>query len=144
MRRRSSPAPLADFHQDGAALSRVAAGHGVAARSALDGDERRRPAQSVAGGRGAGYANSERLQAGSAGLIRAQTRSQDERLTLTVREAARMLGIGHDLAYQCVKDGTIPAVMLGRRIVIPRGRFERWLDSTAGTDIDRLAGRRAS
>ena len=144
MRLNSSLAPLADFLQDGAALSRVAGGHGVATRSALDRDERQRPAQSIGVGRGASSLNFQGLPLGASGFMSPRNRLRDDRLTLTVREVARMLGIGHDLAYQCVKDGTIPAVTLGRRIVIPRGRFERWLDSTAEGNAAVRSCRRAS
>jgi excisionase family DNA binding protein len=44
----------------------------------------------------------------------------DERLTLTVEEAARLLGISRALAYELVARGEIPSLRLGRRIVIPR------------------------
>lgn len=132
MRLNSSLAPLADFLEDGAALA------------TLDRGEWRRPAESIGGDKDASRANTEGSRVGPSGFIHPGTRLRDERLTLTVREAARMLGIGHDLAYQCVKDGTIPAVTLGRRIVIPRGRFERWLDSTFESDREPLTGRRAS
>lgn len=54
-----------------------------------------------------------------------------ERLTLTVEEAARALGIGRASAYDAVERGDIPAVRLGRRIVIPRLALERMLEAKA-------------
>jgi excisionase family DNA binding protein len=43
-----------------------------------------------------------------------------DRLTLTVGEAANMLGISRAQAYRCVRSGELKAVQLGRRIVIPK------------------------
>ena len=44
----------------------------------------------------------------------------DQRLTFTVEEAARLLGVSRALAYELVRDGEIPSLRLRRRIVIPR------------------------
>jgi excisionase family DNA binding protein len=41
-------------------------------------------------------------------------------LTLTVEEAARLLGISRALGYELVARGELPCVRLGRRIVVPR------------------------
>lgn len=46
---------------------------------------------------------------------------------LTVDEAARRLGIGRRLAYRCCAEGTLPAIRLGRRWVIPAAAVERLL-----------------
>lgn len=54
-----------------------------------------------------------------------------ERMTLTVPEVAKALGIGRDEAYKWVRLGFIPAIRLGRRILVPRTALERWL-SEAG------------
>lgn len=52
---------------------------------------------------------------------------EEDCVVYTVREAARMLKINHCLAYALVREGRIPALHLGARIVIPRDRFERML-----------------
>lgn len=50
------------------------------------------------------------------------------RLTLTVTEAADILGISRSLAYEMAKDGRLPTVALdARRYVIPRSALERML-----------------
>lgn len=49
--------------------------------------------------------------------------------TLTVTEAAAILGISRTSAYECVHAGTIPSIRLGGRIVIPRATFDEMLDS---------------
>ena len=41
-----------------------------------------------------------------------------ERKTVTVKEAATLLGIGRDTAYAAVRDGTLPSIRLGKRLVI--------------------------
>lgn len=52
-----------------------------------------------------------------------------ERLTWTVDEVAAMLGVGETTVREQIKAGVIPARRLGNRIVIPKGPFQRWLDS---------------
>jgi excisionase family DNA binding protein len=49
------------------------------------------------------------------------------RLTLTVNEAANMLGISRGLAYQMVKMGKIPSVRFGKRVLVPRSALEKLL-----------------
>ena len=48
----------------------------------------------------------------------------DNRLTLTVTEAAQLLGIGRGTAYECVRTGELPSIKLGGRIVIPQRALE--------------------
>ena len=52
------------------------------------------------------------------------------RLTLTVEEAAELLGISRTLAYELVTRRELPSVRLGRRIVVPRRALEALLDAT--------------
>lgn len=51
-----------------------------------------------------------------------------ERLTLSVSEAAQMLGISRALAYTLVRSEHIPSLRLGRRIVVPRAALELLVD----------------
>ncbi|MEX0784468.1 MAG: helix-turn-helix domain-containing protein [Dehalococcoidia bacterium] len=50
-------------------------------------------------------------------------------LTVSVEEAARMLGIGRSLAYEAVRTGTFPTrvIKIGTRYVIPRAPLEALL-----------------
>jgi excisionase family DNA binding protein len=48
-------------------------------------------------------------------------------LTMTVPEAALALGIGRNLAYEAVKDGQIPSVRIGNRILVPAAGLDRLL-----------------
>jgi len=51
----------------------------------------------------------------------------DEKLTLSVEEAAKLLGISRGLCFQSVKTGAIPSIRFGKRILIPRLALERKL-----------------
>ncbi|MGH3828236.1 MAG: helix-turn-helix domain-containing protein [Pseudonocardiaceae bacterium] len=46
----------------------------------------------------------------------------------TVAQVARMLNMNLGTVYHLLREGVIPAKRLGRRWVIPRKRFHRWLD----------------
>jgi excisionase family DNA binding protein len=51
------------------------------------------------------------------------------RLAVTVDEASGLLGISKWLGYEMVAQGKLPALRLGRRVVIPLSALERLLDS---------------
>ncbi len=51
------------------------------------------------------------------------------RRTLTVEEAARVLGISRSLAYECVRTGEIPSLRLGTRIVVPAHVIDELLNA---------------
>ena len=52
---------------------------------------------------------------------------ETEKLTLTVDETAKILGIGRQLAYNRVKTGEIPVIRIGRRLLVPRAALEKLL-----------------
>jgi excisionase family DNA binding protein len=52
-----------------------------------------------------------------------------ERAVYTVVEVAQLLSLSRGTAYALVRDGTIPALRLGGRWIVPRARFHAWLDS---------------
>jgi excisionase family DNA binding protein len=56
-----------------------------------------------------------------------------ERLTLTVEEAATMLGISRAFAYEAVNRGEIPSIRIGRRVLVPRAALERLVDEQGST-----------
>lgn len=51
----------------------------------------------------------------------------EEKQALSVADAAKQLGICRTLAYRLVRDGTIPSVRLGRRVLIPVAALEEML-----------------
>ncbi len=58
---------------------------------------------------------------------------ENSRQTVTVPEAANILGIGRSGAYAAVRSGAIPAVRIGHRILVPVAALERLLKATPGT-----------
>ncbi len=54
-----------------------------------------------------------------------------EREVLTIAQAAQALGIGRNLAYELARQGRLPALRLGRRLVVPRAALERLLEEVA-------------
>ncbi|MGC8486500.1 MAG: helix-turn-helix domain-containing protein [Candidatus Baltobacteraceae bacterium] len=52
-----------------------------------------------------------------------------QRATVTVSEAAKILGLSRACCYEAVRSGRIPSLRLSeRRIVVPRAALERLLD----------------
>lgn len=51
-----------------------------------------------------------------------------ESATVSVSEAARVLGVCEKTAYRAVARGDLPAVKLGRRILVSRRRLAALLD----------------
>jgi len=47
-----------------------------------------------------------------------------EKLTLTVAETARCLGIGRNSAYEAIARGEIPVVRVGKRLLVPKAALE--------------------
>jgi excisionase family DNA binding protein len=52
---------------------------------------------------------------------------QDGRLTYTVVEAAKLLGLSRMAAYAAVSTKEIPSLRIGRRVLVPRAALERML-----------------
>ena len=46
---------------------------------------------------------------------------------LTVPEAAKVLRLGRNSLYQAIREGEIPVIRIGRRLLIPRARLEQLL-----------------
>lgn len=56
-----------------------------------------------------------------------------DRLTYSITEVAEMLGISRSTAYECVRRGDIPALVLGRRVVVARAKLEELLGLPAAS-----------
>ena len=50
-----------------------------------------------------------------------------ERLTLTVVEAAVQLGLSRNAAYLGCKNGQIPCIKIGKRLLVPKIQLEKLL-----------------
>jgi len=52
---------------------------------------------------------------------------QPVRRTATVAEAAKLLGIGRNQAYEAARRGQLPAIRIGKRLLVPLAALERML-----------------
>jgi excisionase family DNA binding protein len=59
------------------------------------------------------------------------TTPPSDRLTLSVPEAANILGISRAFAYELVARRELPSKRLGGRILIPRAALDAMLDAVA-------------
>jgi excisionase family DNA binding protein len=57
-----------------------------------------------------------------------------DRVTLTVDEAAQLLGISRTLAFQAVRNGDIPAIRIRRRILVPVAQLNDLLLGSASAN----------
>jgi excisionase family DNA binding protein len=54
-----------------------------------------------------------------------------ERRTLTVPEAAKIIGVCSKTAYQMVTAGKLPVIRISdRKVVIPKEALEKWLQDS--------------
>ena len=51
----------------------------------------------------------------------------DDRLTLSVEECAKRLGIGRNSAYEAVARGEIPVIRVGKRLLVPKAQLDKLL-----------------
>lgn len=52
-------------------------------------------------------------------------------LSLSVKEAAEISGIGSGTLYELVAAGEVPHVKVGRKILIDKAAFEQWFTEQA-------------
>jgi len=62
------------------------------------------------------------------------TAGVDRRLTYSVPEAARALGISRGAAYAAAAGGTIPTIRIGRRLLVPRAALARLLGLASASE----------
>ena len=53
----------------------------------------------------------------------------DDKLTLSVPEAGRLIGLGRNAAYDAAAKGELPTIKIGSRILVPKVALERMLES---------------
>ena len=62
-----------------------------------------------------------------------------EKLTYSVEELAKSLGISKPVAYELIKRDGFPAIRVSeRRIIIPVDALRTWLNTNAGMDGGRM------
>lgn len=60
-------------------------------------------------------------------MARGASNDLTDRLALTVRESASVLGVGRDAVYNAINRGDLRAVRLGGSLLVPRAELERIL-----------------
>ena len=58
--------------------------------------------------------------------------AENENLVLTATEAARLLRIGRATCYEQIRQGVIPSIRIGRRIIVPRAALMHKLEEAMG------------
>ena len=51
------------------------------------------------------------------------------KLTMTVPEAGKVLGLGRSATYEAVRRGELPTIRVGRRVLVPVKALERMLEA---------------
>lgn len=52
-----------------------------------------------------------------------------EKFAISVEEAAERLSVSKNYAYDRVKDGTLPSVKVGNRVLVPVKALEEWIEA---------------
>ena len=51
-----------------------------------------------------------------------------EKLVYSVQEAAEVLGISKSYMYELARRGEVPALKLGKRLMVPKEKFIKWIN----------------
>lgn len=51
-----------------------------------------------------------------------------EKMVYSIQEVADILGISKSYAYELARNGTFPVLELGRKRVIPKKKFYKWIN----------------
>ena len=57
-----------------------------------------------------------------------------EKLTISILDCAKLLGIGRSAAYEAVRRGETPSLKIGRRRLVPRVALEKLLAEAGAAD----------
>lgn len=60
---------------------------------------------------------------------------KQQKLAVSVSEAAKMLGIGQRTLYRAINDGTVPHLAFGKRLVIPIAALEKWMEDESAKSL---------
>lgn len=55
---------------------------------------------------------------------------RDNRMVYTIDEVAAMLGLSESYAYKLARARKFPVLQLGRRMVVPKEKFQIWLNNS--------------
>ena len=57
-----------------------------------------------------------------------------ERLLVSVREAAQILGLARDRTYELVRSGELRSLSVGRKRLVPRMELEAWIERSLAAE----------
>jgi excisionase family DNA binding protein len=63
---------------------------------------------------------------------------EGNRLTFSVTETAKILGIGRNSAYEAVARGEIPVIRVGKRLLVPKAALEKLLNGQLSKSNDKV------
>ena len=52
-------------------------------------------------------------------------------ITLTVSDISKVMGLSLAKTYELTRQSDFPCIHVGRRLVVPKNSFIKWLDTTA-------------
>jgi excisionase family DNA binding protein len=58
-----------------------------------------------------------------------------EKQTLTIEEAAKILGIGRNNAYLAARNGQLPTIKIGKRLLVPVIALKRKLEGASNDNV---------
>ncbi len=59
-----------------------------------------------------------------------------EKLTLSVEEMGKLLGVSRQTAYNLIHRADFPTLHIGKRVLIPKKQLEAWMDRQLGGYIE--------
>ena len=68
---------------------------------------------------------------GTMGGVTLARNIEDYPLCLNVKQAAEIMGLNHNKVYEMTHSPEFPCLREGKRIIIPRDAFWRWLNNQA-------------
>jgi excisionase family DNA binding protein len=60
--------------------------------------------------------------------------NEPQRRTVTIQEAARILGVGRDQAYNAARQGQLPVIRIGKRLLVSLPALNRMIDEAGRTN----------
>jgi excisionase family DNA binding protein len=63
-------------------------------------------------------------------------KAETEKAVYNIYQVSQLLDINLPKTYELAKHPDFPAVRLGKRIIVPRAAFERWLNERAAEPLE--------
>ena len=63
-----------------------------------------------------------------------------EACTITVKDVAKYLGVHTDTIYYLVREGSLPHIRFGRKILFSKEAIDGWVQEKAKTSVGRKGG----